>query len=595
MDLACEIDNWIFKTFYKQKSHEEIHTLQIRAGVVFIRKKHKPTKRKTWKKAKTNTLFKKICEKWQTLTEFDKQTWEEYHINTLECANSWFQYVKNNMQLNHPEIPGTSILLNIAPAPAHPDTPQGLSLDYQWPADTLELTWTDTYGGAVWIQSWLYKRVGWRRFTGYRWKYNNWYPSSYEIGNIYGRDLGSGRTTAVTIRALNPRGEVSDFADPEEKDTPERPVVKISADPRSGPSPLTVQFTSLSTGLISWYLWDFGDDNTSELQNPSHEYQDPGVYHVRLTLGGPAETSTTRIHVSYIHATTEPAPDPHVYVSDSFNNRIFKRLRSDLSFVAKIGTFGTGIDQFKNPIGIAADDTYLYIAESDGHRIQKRVKSNLGYVDRIGSSGSGNDQFSNPQGMCVDETYIYVADAGNNRIVKRLKSNLSYAGKIGSLGSGNNQFDSPAAICCNDTHIFVVDVYNHRIHQRLKSDLSLVRLVGTEGQGNDQFYYPLGIGCDDLYVFVGDGLNHRVHVRLSANLAYVRIFGSSGDGNNEFNRPMGIAPDGDNIIIADRFNNRIKTHRISDGAYVRKIGSLGDGNNQFNQPTDCATQNPFSL
>ena len=595
MDLACEIDNWIFETFYHRYSHDVIHALQIKAGVVFIGKRHVPTKRVTKAQRSTRTTFKTICEKWRTLTEFEKITWDTYHIETLECANKWFQFVKNNMQLMYPKITGTSILPTISCPPQHPEIPQELALTYTWPEDTIEITWKDTYSPAVWIQSWLYGIPGRRRHYLPRWKFVEWYPSPYEFGNIWANRLHPGRIMAVTIRALNPRGEVSDYAKQEEEEVPERPVVKISADPREGPAPLTVQFTSLSTGLISWYLWDFGDDNMSTLQHPSHEYQDPGGYHVRLTLGGPAESSTRRTYVNYINATTEPAPDPHVYVSDSFNNRIFKRLRSDLSFVAKIGTFGTGIDQFKNPMGIAADGTHLFIAESDGHRIQKRFKSNLSYVDRIGSSGAGDDQFSHPQGMCVDETYIYVADAGNNRIVKRKKSDLSYVAKIGSLGSGNDQFDSCGAICCNDTYIYVVDVYNHRIHQRLKSDLSFVRIVGTEGQGNDQFYYPLGIGCDDLYVFVGDGLNHRVHVRLSANLAYVLIFGSSGSGDANFNRPMGIAPDGDNIIIADRFNDRIKTHRISDGAFIRQIGSSGSGDDEFNQPTRCATQNPFSL
>jgi PKD repeat protein len=50
---------------------------------------------------------------------------------------------------------------------------------------------------------------------------------------------------------------------------------------------LTVIFTDTSTDLdgtiVSW-LWDFGDGNTSTLQNPTHTYAVPGTYTVTLTV-----------------------------------------------------------------------------------------------------------------------------------------------------------------------------------------------------------------------------------------------------------------------------------------------------------------------
>lgn len=63
-----------------------------------------------------------------------------------------------------------------------------------------------------------------------------------------------------------------------------KPVVDFTVvDSISCSAPFTVQFTDVTPGATSW-LWDFGDGNTSTLQNPSHTYQDFGEYSVSLTV-----------------------------------------------------------------------------------------------------------------------------------------------------------------------------------------------------------------------------------------------------------------------------------------------------------------------
>jgi len=59
-------------------------------------------------------------------------------------------------------------------------------------------------------------------------------------------------------------------------------VAEFEAFPTSGGSPLAVNFTDLSLGQPTSWLWDFGDGTTSTDQNPSHEYQDGGSYDVSL-------------------------------------------------------------------------------------------------------------------------------------------------------------------------------------------------------------------------------------------------------------------------------------------------------------------------
>ncbi|UCD87409.1 MAG: PKD domain-containing protein, partial [Desulfobacterales bacterium] len=80
------------------------------------------------------------------------------------------------------------------------------------------------------------------------------------------------------------------------------PVALFSADPVEGGNPLTVQFTDQSKGLITDYLWDFGDETLSADQNPVHTYTNIGTYTVKLTVTGPAGTDKQK-QIDYINVT----------------------------------------------------------------------------------------------------------------------------------------------------------------------------------------------------------------------------------------------------------------------------------------------------
>lgn len=71
------------------------------------------------------------------------------------------------------------------------------------------------------------------------------------------------------------------------KTTP--PVASFEAAPTSGSAPLEVQFTDKSTGEITSWVWDFGNDVTthSTQQNPKHTYETVGKYTVTLDVTGP--------------------------------------------------------------------------------------------------------------------------------------------------------------------------------------------------------------------------------------------------------------------------------------------------------------------
>lgn len=57
--------------------------------------------------------------------------------------------------------------------------------------------------------------------------------------------------------------------------------------------PRSVAFTDNSTGLVTTWLWDFGDGTSSTLQNPTHIYSTSGPFTVKLTSSATTNCLTT--------------------------------------------------------------------------------------------------------------------------------------------------------------------------------------------------------------------------------------------------------------------------------------------------------------
>jgi PKD repeat protein len=111
-------------------------------------------------------------------------------------------------------------------------------------------------------------------------------------------------TYTVSLTATNNSG--SNTATKPDFVTVKAICADFSATPTSGTAPLAVQFTDLSTGNPTSWLWDFGDGNSSTSQNPSHTYTLAGTYTVTLTAsnGGGSDSETK---VGYIMVTPPSA------------------------------------------------------------------------------------------------------------------------------------------------------------------------------------------------------------------------------------------------------------------------------------------------
>jgi sugar lactone lactonase YvrE len=149
------------------------------------------------------------------------------------------------------------------------------------------------------------------------------------------------------------------------------------------------------------------------------------------------------------------------------------------------------------PMGIAVDASgNVYVTNvypfSGGYNVVK-FKRDGTYLATIGSAGSGNGQFNTPEGIALDSSgNIFVADSGNNRVEKFNKNGV-YQSQFGSSGSGNGQFSYPVGIAFGTSgEIYVTDVGNNRV-QIFSSKGKYQGQFGSAGQGNGQFSAPYGI------------------------------------------------------------------------------------------------------
>lgn len=184
-----------------------------------------------------------------------------------------------------------------------------------------------------------------------------------------------------------------------------------------------VQFTDLSTnGPTSW-SWNFGDGNTSTLQNPTHTYSASGTYTVQLTatnaIGNHVETKTNYISVSM------PA-NPTVVGDVICENNIANLSASGNGTLNwyNVATGGTIINTGNNFTTPVLTSTTTYFVEDV-------IISPTLSMGKPNNSGSGAN-FNNQQHLLFDvyapmeiiEVDVYSGAGGNRTIELRNSSNV---------------------------------------------------------------------------------------------------------------------------------------------------------------------------
>ncbi len=94
------------------------------------------------------------------------------------------------------------------------------------------------------------------------------------------------------------------------------PAADFAGLPTTGPSPLIVQFSDLSTPAATSWSWNFGDGTAAgTVKDPSHTYLAPGAYNVSLRVQNACGTDSVT-KAGYIIA-TDACPNPVYSIADA--------------------------------------------------------------------------------------------------------------------------------------------------------------------------------------------------------------------------------------------------------------------------------------
>ncbi|MGA1839222.1 MAG: PKD domain-containing protein, partial [bacterium] len=141
--------------------------------------------------------------------------------------------------------------------------------------------------------------------TSWAWDFGDGSGSSVQRNPTY--TFNSAGAYSVSLTVANAEGSDNETKVDYISVTPP-PCADFSATPLTGPAPLTVNFTNLSTGNPFSWSWNFGDGSYSSFKNPTHTYNNAGTYTVSLFAVG-SGWSDNETKTGYITVSEPPVAD----------------------------------------------------------------------------------------------------------------------------------------------------------------------------------------------------------------------------------------------------------------------------------------------
>lgn len=173
-----------------------------------------------------------------------------------------------------------------------------------------------------------------------------------------------------------------------------------------------IQFTDLSSGSPTTWLWNFGDGSTSAQQNPAHTYTANGTYSVSLTVTN-AFGNNTKIQSGYIVINKPTAPT------------VTGGSRCGTGTVTLMATSGDTIKWYSSanastPISTGNPFTTPSISTNTTYYAETTATGATYHVGRTDNTGGGGNLnsawyliFNVLQPCTLQSVYVYAQGAGN--------------------------------------------------------------------------------------------------------------------------------------------------------------------------------------
>ena len=381
-------------------------------------------------------------------------------------------------------------------------------------------------------------------------------------------------------------------------------VPGFTADPESGPPPLTVSFTDATTGSVpTAWLWNFEDGETSIEQSPTHTYAAPGTYSVSLKVSYFAQQETV-VEPDLITVTGQTifeiidisdgmqfaigiAADEvgRAYVANGFVSNVFE-VTPEGEKTKIIDHNGAGPGQeLIEPWGVDTDSAGNVFVSAMNTDNVFRIAPDGAITQILDATGDGNGStLAQPRGLTVDASgNAYVAGTWSDNVF-RVTPEGEITEIIDAAGDGVHPLDGAFDVAVDGAgNVYVVGEVSDNAF-RISTGGEITQILDATGDGaGHPLDRPAGVAASasgDVFVTGRDSDNA---FRVSPDGDVTQILDASGDGAGQIlDGAHGVAVDGaGNVYVTGQFSDN--AFKISPlGTVTEIIDESGDGTGQFN-------------
>ena len=318
--------------------------------------------------------------------------------------------------------------------------------------------------------------------------------------------------------------------------------------------------SSASTGNISSYNWDFGDETGfSSEPNPAYTYNNAGDYLVTLTVsdvGGAISSVTNTINVLEV-ALPIAVPVDIFFISNATGIPQLYGMSSDGMNVQQVTNYQTAINDFawssQDQIAFTSDGL-IYIMSLDGSNIIPFLADGINPVagTSIDWSSDGMQMVYSANESGVNDLFVISSDG---------------TGKVNITNSLGNHTD-PDWISNNSKIVFVTDRDgNNELYLVDRDGSNLLRLTNSDSQERQPSWSPDGTRI--VYVSDQDG-NYEIYSMNADGTDIQRLTDYSGTDE----QPTWSEDGGNILFVSDRDGVRGIYRMNTDGTNIQRLTDL---------------------